>query len=103
MAHHLRFGEARQAYGALAVEATKSTLGPRRLREVDPGAARCILLEDQRLFDLQAAVAAEGAGDGVALHQITSFSARTSASISASVLVSVAASRSRFASAGSFG
>src|SRR5262249_21173931 len=103
VAHDLRFRESRQTDGALALEAAEAALRLRRFRQIDARAAGRILLEDQRLLDLQAAVAAEGAGDGIALHHSTSFSTPTSASMSASVLVSVAASSSRFASAGSSG
>ena len=60
--HHLRLAEARQADRAGAAQAVQAILDLRRLRQVDAAAARLAHLEDQRLLDLQRAVAGEGRG-----------------------------------------
>ena len=58
--HHLRLGEAGQADLAGAAQAVQAVLHLRRLRQVDAAAAGLAHLEDQRLLDLQRAVAGEG-------------------------------------------
>src|SRR5690606_30886579 len=57
VAHDLRLGKARQADLALAGEAAKPVVDFRRLGQVDAAASGRALLEDQRLFMLQAAMA----------------------------------------------
>ena len=59
MADGLRFRKARQADGALAFKPTQAVAGRRRRRQVDAAAAGPALVEDQRLLQLQAAVAGE--------------------------------------------
>src|SRR5262249_4485125 len=58
--HHLRLREARQADWPLARDTAEAAPDCGRLRQVDPGAASRVLLEEQRLLDLQAAIAADG-------------------------------------------
>ena len=54
VADRLGLGEAGQADLALALQPAEAILDRRRRRQIDAGAARLPLLEDQRLFDLQA-------------------------------------------------
>src|SRR5206468_2062704 len=75
----------------------------RRVGQVDAGAAGHVLLEDQLLLDLQAAIAAEGAGDRVAVHRKASCNPADSARISSSLVSSVTATSSRSASSGRSG
>ena len=61
VAHHLRLAQARQADLALALQAAEAVLVLRDRGQVDAAAALHALLEDQRLFDLQALVAGDRA------------------------------------------
>src|SRR5690606_3709319 len=98
---HLRLRQAGQADPALAREPAETALHRRRIRQVDAAAPFGALLEDQRLLDLQAAIAAEGAGHGIPFdHFSTSPSAVSSASMSSALTVSVAATSRRSASSG---
>ncbi len=60
MADRLRLGQARQADRALAAQIAEARGEFRHGREIDAGAALDALLEDQRLFELQAAIAGVG-------------------------------------------
>src|SRR6266542_5699571 len=108
--HHLRFAEPGQADRRLALEAAEAGLERRRVGQVDAAMAGRILLEDQLLLDLQAAIAADRrygrrlARRGVRAqrlapiaHRSTSRSPSASRSISSEVTVSVAATSSRSA------
>src|SRR5438105_1704499 len=116
MAHHLRLAEARQPDRAAPFETVQTRAERRRLGDVDAAMAGRILLEDQSLLDLQAAVAADGlAGSELRgrsrraqrlapfAHRITSRSPASSWSTSSSVTVSVAATSSRSANSGRSG
>src|SRR5215472_14804672 len=59
MADHLRLAEAGQADGTLALETAHARADGRRRGQVDAATTGRTLLEDQRLLDLEAAVAAE--------------------------------------------
>ncbi len=59
MAHCLRLGEPRQADRRVPLQAAKPALHLRLLRQIDTGDVRAGDLEDQRLLDLQARIAAE--------------------------------------------
>ena len=69
VAHGLGLGQARQADGRGALEVTEARRHGRRLLQVDAGGIGAADLEDQRLLDGEAAVAAEG---GRAQHAGTS-------------------------------
>src|SRR5882762_8599170 len=117
--HHLRFAEPRQADLAGAAQPVQAILDLGRLRQVDAAAARLAHLEDQRLLDLQRAVTGEGGGCGGRVggdaarttlrtverldHHSTSLRAAISGPMPCSVVVSVAASSSRFSTDGSSG
>src|SRR5260370_1604870 len=60
VAHHLRLAEPGESDHAAPLEAAEAVAKRRRLGKVDAAMPRRILLEDQRLFDLQPAVAADG-------------------------------------------
>ena len=111
MADHLRLAEARQADRALPFEPAEADAERRRLGQIDAAMARRILLEDQRLFDLQPAIAADrldrpgavavaGGRSAAWLHSLIAAppaSPASSRSMSSSVVVSVAATSSRSA------
>src|SRR6185312_15322369 len=102
MAHHLRLAEPRQPDPPTPAQAAEPVGNRRRLGQVDAAAARLVALEKQRLLDLEAAVAPDRPGDGCLAaegaerlaplaHRSTSPRLRAKAAMSASVLVSVAA------------
>src|SRR5262249_2195556 len=117
--HDLRLGKTGQANLAGALEAIQAILHLRRVRQGDAAAPGLAHLEDQRLLDLQAAIAGEGVSGcrGIGRdaarttlrtverldHHSTSFRPATSAAMPCAVAVSVAASNSRFSTAGSPG
>jgi hypothetical protein len=81
VAHHLRLAEARQADLALALQGAEAVLVLRDRGQVDAAAALHALLEDQRLFDLQALVAGDRADarSGEDLRRLGHFSTSLSA------------------------
>src|SRR5260370_14323768 len=110
VAHSLRLAEPGESNHAAPLEAAEAVAKRRRLGKVDAAMPRRILLEDQRLFDLQPAVAADGfdrprriiglaTADGPApiIHNSTSRKAASSRSMSSVVVISVAATRRRSA------
>ena len=116
--HHLRLRKARQADLAGAAQSVQAVLDLRWLRQVDAAAAGLTHLEDQRLLDLQRAIAGESGGrrgiggDATAAtlrtverldHHSTSFRPAISGAMPASVAVSVAASSRRLSTEGSSG
>src|SRR4029453_12935494 len=116
--HHLRLRKTGQADLAGALQAVQAVLHLRRFRQVDTAATGLPHLEDQRLLDLQRAIAGEGGGrrgiggDATTAtlrtverldHHSTSFRPAISGPMPASVAVSVAASSRRLSTAGSFG
>src|SRR5690606_36270181 len=98
----LGLGEIGQADGRGTEAAGQTVLVDRGgIGQIDADAAGMAHLEDQRLFDHQAAIAGQGPGQRNRIgHYRISPSDAASASISDSVLVSVAASSSTGASSG---
>ncbi len=116
MANHLRLAETGQTDRALPLETAHPGADGRRLRQVDAATTRRILLEDQRLLDLETAVAAHGRGPtrrrfGAACrerptpfaHDSASRSPCSSRSASSAVAVSVTATSRRCANSGRSG
>ena len=64
MPDHLRLAQARQADGATLPHLAQAGFDSGRLRQIDACGAGAVLFEDQRLFQHQRAVAADGAGRG---------------------------------------
>ncbi len=60
VAHDLRLAEPRKTNDVLPLEAAEAVAKCRRLGQVDAAMPRRILLEDQRLFNLKPAIAANG-------------------------------------------
>ncbi len=105
MAHHLGLGQARQADRAFAAELAETVGHIEGFGQIDARAGVGALLEQERFLDDQATIAGNGAdrrggGHMDLVHRRTSVSAATRASISCSLLVSVAASSNRFSSSG---
>src|SRR5439155_2176624 len=110
MAHHLRLAEPGQADRRRAFEAAEAGLERWRFGKIDAAMAGRILLEQQRLLDLQAAIAADGrhrfsfGGHGVRAERLAPFAHRSTSaspsarrSISSGITVSVAATSNRSA------
>src|SRR6185437_3693136 len=107
MPDDLRLAQARQADGALPPEPAETIRDCRRRRQIDAAAPGCILLEQQRLFDLEAAIGGLARAHGLAAagaqrlaplaHRSTSRSASSNAVRSSSVCVSLAATIRRSA------
>src|SRR6185312_3809734 len=102
IAHHLRLAESRQPDRPAPAQAAEAIGDRWRLGQVDAGAAGLVALEEQRLLDLEAAIAADRAGgrrlaaEGAErlaplAHRSTSPRPWANAAMSSSVLVSVAA------------
>ncbi len=105
--HHLGLREAGEPDRPLAPQAAQALAIASRRGQIDAGAPLLSLLEDERLLDRQTAVPGEGAGLAarqgrrhVRAHRSTSARPPASASISASVVHSLAATRSRRSSSG---
>ncbi len=60
MADRLRLGQAGQVNPALARVRPQPRLERRRLVDVDPGRVEAAAFEDQRLFEIEPAIAGEG-------------------------------------------
>src|SRR6185437_14797760 len=114
MAYHLRLAEARQADRPTPAQAAQPVGDLGRLGQVDAAAPGLVALEEQRLLDLEAAIAADRAGDrrlaaegaerlAPFAHRSTSLRPRANAAMSSSVLVSVAATISSSAMSLRFG
>src|SRR5690606_6575646 len=112
VAHHLRLAQARKADRAGALEAAEARIDRGRVRQIHARPVGLALLEQQRLLVVEPAMPREGfelrrrllgAPGEIArmAHRRTSRSAAHSASMSASVLHSVAATSSRSRKAGS--
>src|SRR5262245_46324527 len=84
VAHDLRLRKSGQANRPAAADPAQPLLDRGRLRQVDPGAPRFVLLEEQLLFYLQSAIAGERAGDRIERHHSTSPSAAVSRAMSSS-------------------